>query len=741
MVDIKFWNDAIKFYTTNNNHNYVFVSITKETLKKVIDKYLESQPDTRANNVEKITAEESYLNAIASLLQSAYALNNHIKQAKDYPFLFFSILSMSAFENEEARTQSYWKQRLGRFLVENLNQHLESPLFQWFIKDNNNRNEIIDAVFKELNEQVRNMNPEKPKEFFDFKLIKFKYVGRILAHSIFQGNTIKQFQKIIINLGYHDETITNWEDDYFDEVFKEAKKSAYTNGVNRIAKLYDDEHKKELIIHCLKIWLKHWVPNESEISDYTKERKKTLKRIWTIDRGNKTITFQHALVTNKSIGLSGQIFNTKKTVFLDIDSAIKTIDKQYIYILQFLDKESFLEEEFEIDNLKLKINKNNRRPVFLKQLPLASSSRLWLCIENNNKKIISESSETILLLHQEDQLTKQYFDEKGKKMRDKNETGISFSFNNEQKLYVYPKLKKSQDISTPNQDEVFEFRCRDESDEINLNYGIVVNNKYVQGFDIEIEFPYTPNEDNYYKLSLGETEEVLNVDNWGYYNLKTSNRKGRYTIAHYFNNLKKCDRHLDIRPVNEILEDTREIPSLTNNETTNLREIIRENKPNSHIDENILILRRENLNINVPSEIQDFCFSRDLEDKYYLELHKSRSDIFVIILEEFNIEGINDKPLSHLDNTCFDIEGKEFIQYMGYCEYPIPVSEDLINEKQPFTESPRVKHRKSNKVKDIGTHLFVYLFVYKCNNNHTALLSNYNDFRHGANLYRKTMNQ
>jgi hypothetical protein len=115
-------------------------------------------------------------------------------------------------------------------------------------------------------------------------------VGRIKAHSVFQGKTLRNIKKSIYSLGYSDSR--SIDDLSFDDVEEIIKNS----GEIRILNLFNrDDDAKEIVYVCLKIWLEKWSPTQEEKVQLLKGKVSlekaplSIKRIWAINRENNQI--------------------------------------------------------------------------------------------------------------------------------------------------------------------------------------------------------------------------------------------------------------------------------------------------------------------------------------------------------------------------------------------------------------------------------------------------------------------
>jgi hypothetical protein len=351
----EFWNKAIEFYCTYNDpkrltyFETVFIAISEDSLERVKEKYikegglLEEEIQVLKNKIENSGGvNDSYYTAIREV-------HNSLNYPEKYSFLRFSILVVGAFKLDKSALRNYWK---------DFNPFLES-------KDINVINNRTDYINKLIFNLGKLCNIRYKKTFFQLNIFgensNIVNVGRIKAHSVFQGSTLKKIKKSIYNLGYSD------SHNIADLTINDIKIILEDSNSERILNLFHrDEETKEIVSVCLKIWLEIWIPNQKEkvelLEGKTPEIKSAVQifRIWVISNEND-IEIKYGFNLRSELGEDNVFYlNKNKNIYVDVAWGIKLNENRILYIVENYNNNVCLNENelgFNFNNCDLELNK------------------------------------------------------------------------------------------------------------------------------------------------------------------------------------------------------------------------------------------------------------------------------------------------------------------------------------------------------------------------------------------------
>jgi hypothetical protein len=363
----QFWNKAIEYYCTFNSpdrlnrFDTVFISISEESLERVYEKYMR-EGNLITQDIEPLTFN---IERVGGILNSYYSavkdIHNDFNSPAQYSFLRFSILVIGAFKQDYSPLRNYWKEFDSFLQIKNIQ-----------VLNPNQRTSYLKNVIENISKNCAIIHQ---KTFFQANVFGDNHdlvnVGRIKAHSIFQGRSLVAIKKALYSLNYAD--THNVEDLIIEDVEKMLKSS----GLTRILKLFQrDNDTKEIILICLQIWLKNWVPNQAEKiqllkGSRTSEEKPRLqiKRIWEINSGNK-IEIKFGFFLKSSLGDDNIFYlNRDKNIFVDVAWGIKQNENRILYLIEnYSDKHDLnsndLGYQFETCTLD-----NNRLDYVLEKIP------------------------------------------------------------------------------------------------------------------------------------------------------------------------------------------------------------------------------------------------------------------------------------------------------------------------------------------------------------------------------------
>lgn len=249
----EFWNKAIEHYCTfkrldsTDAFDTVFIAVEENSLLKIKEKFINNGKLT----AEVISIIDRNIESIGGVKESYYyavkEVHNDLGNPAQYSFLRFSIFVLVAFKQDNRPLREYWND-------------FETLLKQNRIKiiPDNLRTLYLKNIFKNLTQYCYTKHN---KTFFQLNIFGDNHnlvnVGKIKAHSIFQGSTLERFKKAIYNLGYSESHSIE------DLTYNDISEILIESGLTRILNLFQrDDDTKEIVFVCLKIWLKNWKPEQ-----------------------------------------------------------------------------------------------------------------------------------------------------------------------------------------------------------------------------------------------------------------------------------------------------------------------------------------------------------------------------------------------------------------------------------------------------------------------------------------------
>lgn len=379
----QFWNKAIEFYCTFNSpdrlkrFDTVFISISEESLTRVHEKYL-NEGNLSIQDVDLLNHN---IESVGGILKSYYAavrdIHNNFNSPAQYSFLRFSILVVGAFKQDDSSLRNYWEE-FDTFLQKQKIQVIKS----------NQRTSYLKNVIENLS---KNCALKHNKTFYQANVFGddtgLVNVGKIKAHSIFQGRSLVAIKKAIYALNYSD--THNVEDLSIEDIEKLLKATELT----RILKLFQrDNDTKEIILICLQIWLKNWFPNQEEKIRLLKgsrgsevKQKLQIKRIWEIKNDKIEIKFGFFIKT--SLGDDNIYYlNKDKNVFVDVAWGIRQNENRILYFIEnYSDKLNLNSNDFGYQ-FESCTTENNRLEYALEKIPHLTK-KIFLELSDNRIKI------------------------------------------------------------------------------------------------------------------------------------------------------------------------------------------------------------------------------------------------------------------------------------------------------------------------------------------------------------------
>ena len=330
----EFWNKAIEYYCTldrtdtKEGFDTVFIAVSEEALERIKEKYIsstnlsEKEVKLANNNIESVGGTiDSYYSVIKEV-------HNDLNNPRKYSFLRFSILVVGAFKQDDSSLKNYWKD------------------FDPFLKRKGitliNQNRRTDYLNKLIINLSKFCYLTHEKTFFQLNIFgknsTIVNVGRIKAHSVFQGKTLRNIKKSIYSLGYSDSHSID------DLSFGDVEAIIKNSGETRILNLFnrDDDDAKEIVYVCLKIWLKKWEPSQEEKVQLLKGKVSlekaplSIKRIWAISReNNQIIEIKFGFIYRTEIGEEGLYYlNKDVNIYIDTSLGIRLSDSRILYVIE-----------------------------------------------------------------------------------------------------------------------------------------------------------------------------------------------------------------------------------------------------------------------------------------------------------------------------------------------------------------------------------------------------------------------
>ena len=386
-----FWNKAIEYYCTykrsdsKEGFDTVFIAIAEESLGQIKEKFIKYS----GLDEQEIKLVEGNISKVGGIIDSYYSavkeVHNEQGNPAQFSFLRFSILVVGAFKQDDSPLRNYWID-FDPFLVSR-----NIPVII-------NRTDYLKKIEINLTKWCKTQHN---KTFFNLNVFgeesKLVNVGRIKAHSVFQGRTLEKIKKSIYSLGYSESH--SIEDLTFDDVEKIITDSELI----RILNLFKgDEDAKEIVYACLKIWLKNWIPSQEEkvrlLEGKTSTGKAPLSihRLWSIDPENliSNIEIKFGFIYKSELGEDTLYYlNREKNVFVDTTWGIKLADNRILYEINNYQYNIDLNDNelgLHFEMIKPEVSKSNYA---LEKIPIRNR---YTFIEHFKKKIISKENPFVL---------------------------------------------------------------------------------------------------------------------------------------------------------------------------------------------------------------------------------------------------------------------------------------------------------------------------------------------------------
>ena len=389
MVLKKFWNKAIEYYCTakmsNSIENFdtIFIAVSEDSLEKIKKRFISNYGLTQ---IEVELSEKNIVNAggtIKSYYDACKQAHNKLNNPEKYSFLRFSILVVGAFKQDDSPLKNYWKY-FDPFLAEKGISLIHT----------NERTQYLNKLISNLSKWCYLTHN---KTFFQLNVFgensNIVNVGRIKAHSVFQGRTLREIKKTIYYLGYADShSIEDLNYSDIETILKESNLKRILNLFNR------DEDAREIVFQCLKIWLDKWAPSQDEknrlLNGLTTSKKAliSIQRLWCFNYANKNTSIEYGFIYMSSLGEESIFYlNKNEDVYIETEWGIKLGKNRYLYIIKnYSDKIDLNQNEL---GLKFKnINKDlNEKAYSLEQVP-----KRKIFIENLNKRVLIKDNPVMI---------------------------------------------------------------------------------------------------------------------------------------------------------------------------------------------------------------------------------------------------------------------------------------------------------------------------------------------------------
>ena len=650
----KFWDKAIEYYCTSNSteraerFDTIFIAIAEESLEKVKEKYLKEENLTA---LQITLIEQNILNA-GGIVNSYYAtiieLHNDLNNPSQYSFLRFSILVIGAFKQDDTSLRDYWK------------------YFDPFLKEKKinlirDRTDYINAVIKNLSKRCYS---EHQKTFFQLNVFGEKSgivnVGRIKAHSVFQGRTLEKIKKSIYSLGYSDSH--NIEDLNFEDVELIIKES----GLTRISNLFSrDKDAKEVVFVCLKIWMKNWIPNQEEKvklllgKSSIKKAPLSIQRLWFVNREKRNIEIKYAFIYRSELGEEGIYFlNKDENVYIDSSWAVRLSDNRVLYIIENYSLNSDLNKNELGLQFVCKYEDFNKNAYALEKI---QNRDYFIELQNENVKIkdnaIILASRTEVAMEEADHI-------------------FDFPLANQDRIVF--KLYRINDSL-----ECLKFKFIKTNflniSPVGISDGRSGHKSFLSSFPIKIKFNnlskgeihILKNDNIINKIELNkasnklESEKIIGKLESGYYNIKYLDHNKNYL------NFQNGEKSIDFEIVETGIRDRRVVPKQVQNDSFNYHEF-RYLKHFDSLDNSSLIIFSQNELLEFKEVHSDFYFTKSDKNEWCLKPNKSLTFIQPLIKKPIDFREVYASWIAEMEYL-----SKSFKKYkykIQYCERPETVS-------------------------------------------------------------------
>jgi hypothetical protein len=655
----EFWNKAIEYYCTfksldsKDAFDTVFLAVEENSLSKIKEKFINNgglSVDVISiieNNIENVSGvKESYYSAVREA-------HNDLGNPAQYSFLRFSIFVLVAFKQDNKPLRIYW-------------DDLKTLLNQNRIKiiPENIRTQYLKNIFKNLTQYCYTQHN---KTFFQLNIFGDNHilvnVGKIKAHSIFQGSSLERFKKAIYNLGYSDSH--SIEDLTYDDI----KEILIDSGLKRILNLFQrDDDTKEIVFVCLKIWLKNWKPEQQEKVKFLNGKisnakpKLQIQRIWLVDN---EIEIKFGFISRSILGEDNVLYlNKNKNVFVDVAWGIKLDEFRTLYIIEnYHDGISLDTNElgFQLKTRDVEIDKSEYA---LEKIP----NRMYF-IEQIEHRVKIHANPVLLASRLE--VTNSEMVEFFTKYPIKNFKGLEFNLYRIKDSFNYNRLS----FIKTNYLNIYP---------VGISDGRPGRKSYLSSFPIKIKYDnLSKGEIHIYSNNLIqkkiipskalECEEDIGLLKSGNYLIKYFNDNQQY--EHFLNG----QDYIDFEIVESGLGDRRReliINSLPDFEYHEFRW----QKTTKNIEDSFLILHDFASNLEFKDFHTFFYFTKNNFDEWVIKLNK----------DYFFIQRLKEKPINLTENYYqfkedFEYLSTSFIKYnykISFCKSPETV--DLIFDLKEF---------------------------------------------------------
>jgi hypothetical protein len=645
----EFWNKAIEYYCTYKRtdskevFDTVFIAVAEESLQKIKEKFIRNE----SLSVDLVSTIERNIKNVGGVNNSYYEAVKHVhndfRKPDEYSFLRFSILVVGAFKQDSNPLRNFW---------EDFDSFLKEKGIN-VIPEGNFRTTYFQSIVTNLSKLcVLNHN----KTFFQINVFgensKIINVGKIKAHSIFQGSTLKKIKKSIYNLGYSDSH--NIEDLNYNDIEEILKDS----DLDRILNLFRrDDDTKEIVFVCLKIWLKNWIPEQEEkvklLNGRTTDVKPKLQihRIWTIN--NSDIEIKYGFISRSNLGDDNIFYlNKNKNIYVDVAWGVRLNDNRVLYIIEnYVDSININTNElgFQFKACDTELNKSEYA---LEKIP-----NLMYFIEHIETRVKIQGNPILLASKVEvNDKNAEFFH----KYKIKSQQVLSFNLYRIRDSFDY---KGFSFIKTTNLDIY----------PIGISDGRSGVKSYLSSFPIKIRHNNLSNGEIhiYYKneiinrISLTETsfklicEENIGLLNSGTYSIKYCNDNGQYV------NFLNGQDYIEFEIVESGVRDRRielsidTVPAFEYHEFKRLKEL-------KNIEDSFLILYDSDSNLKINDTHTFFYFVKNNVNEwtiqpnkqcYFIQKMKEKPNNFIEIYSRYKID--------------FEYLSKSFVRYnykISFCE-------------------------------------------------------------------------
>jgi hypothetical protein len=676
----EFWNKAIEHYCTYKRidgkeiFDTVFIAVSEESLNKIKEKFIlyGNLSDVNVTIIEKNI--ENVGGVINSYYYAVKDVHNELSQPALYSFLRFSIFVVGAFKQDNNPLRNFWSD-FDSFLNGKGIKVITKGTF---------RTEYLQSIISNLSKLCA---INHYKTFFDVNVFGENSiiinVGKIKAHSIFQGKSLTDIKKAIYNLGYSDSH--NIE----DLTFQDIEEILIDSGRTRILNLFQrDNDTREIVFICLLMWLKNWIPNQEEkvkllngrISSNLKS-KIQINRIWTIN-SNNNIEIKFGFFLKSNLGEDNIFYlNKNKNIYVDVAWGIKINENRTLYTIEnYVDNEDLNANELAF-NFKAISNILYNNEYALEKVP----NRMYFIEQNEDFVTIKDNP---VLLASKVEL---------------NDENIEFFYNckieNQQELKF--NLYRIKDSIKYNR---FSFIKTS-----NLNiYPIGISDgrqgvkSFLSSFPIKIKYNnlsngeiHICNKDEIKKkiflnksLILSDCEENIGLLQSGNYTLKYFNEKGIYE------NFPNGKNSIDFEIVESGCGDRRIELKIQNNSEFKYHEF-RYLKDNYNFEDSCYIFFDEEVNHKFKDVFTFFYFQKNNENEWIIQPNKL----------SFIIQKLNEKPIEFIEkyypyHDSLQYLSSTFVKYdytISFCERPKTIN--LIFNINDFYQRNEERRINSNEIK------------------------------------------